>query len=70
MELSRRGVIAALVAAPLALSSVPALAVGNGPEYGGKGNITTAHLATYEDLAAFHRLYAEAAERLKGDGQA
>lgn len=53
MELTRRSVIAALVAAPLALSSVPALAVGNGPEYGGKGNITTAHLATYEDLAAF-----------------
>ncbi|WP_289017916.1 M14 family zinc carboxypeptidase [uncultured Ornithinimicrobium sp.] len=53
MELSRRGVIAALVAAPLALSSVPALAVGNGPEWDGKGNITTAHLSTYEDLASF-----------------
>lgn len=53
MELTRRGLVAALVAAPLALSSVPALAVGNGPEYGGNGNITTAHLSTYEDLAAF-----------------
>jgi murein tripeptide amidase MpaA len=61
MELSRRGVIAALVAAPLALSSVPALAVGNGPEYGGKGNITTAHLSTYEDLADF--LHKQAAKQ-------
>jgi murein tripeptide amidase MpaA len=61
MHLSRRSVIAALVAAPLALSTVPALAVGNGPEYAGKGNITTAHLSTYEDLSAF--LHKEAAKQ-------
>lgn len=49
----RRPLIAALLAAPLALSPVAAVSVGNGPEYDGKGNITTAHLSTYEDLATF-----------------
>ncbi|WP_122261350.1 M14 family zinc carboxypeptidase [Ornithinimicrobium cerasi] len=53
MELSRRSLVAALVAAPIALGSLPALAVGNGPEWGGNGNITTAHLSTYDDLADF-----------------
>lgn len=53
MDLSRRSLIAALAAVPLALSPVAASSVGNGPEYGGKGNITTAHLSTYEDLVRF-----------------
>jgi murein tripeptide amidase MpaA len=53
MNLSRRSLVAVLAAAPLALTPVAGTAVGNGPEWDGKGNITTAHLSTYEDLASF-----------------
>ncbi|MCE0486936.1 M14 family zinc carboxypeptidase [Ornithinimicrobium sediminis] len=53
MNLSRRSLVAVLAAAPIALTPVAGTAVGNGPEWDGKGNITTAHLSTYEDLASF-----------------
>lgn len=53
MERTRRTLIAALATLPVALAPIAASAVGNGPEWDGKGNITTAHLSTYEDLASF-----------------
>jgi len=40
-------------ALPLLTLPAAAQAVGKGPEWGGNGNITTAHLSTYGDLAAF-----------------
>ena len=43
------------------LAPVAAGAAGNGPEWGGNGNITTAHLSTYDDVAAF--LQKEAAKQ-------
>ena len=49
----RNGAIAALVSAPLIFAPTAALAVGNGPVWDGKGNITTAHLSTYDELVAF-----------------
>lgn len=50
---TRRRVLGALTALPIVLAPAAAGAVGNGPEWGGNGNITTAHLSTYDDLAAF-----------------
>lgn len=61
MQLSRRSVLAAVAALPIALAPVAATGVGNGPEWGGNGNITTAHLSTYEDLAGF--LHKQAAKQ-------
>lgn len=52
-HLTRRSILGALAAAPLVLAPAAANAVGNGPEWDGNGNITTAHLSTYEDVASF-----------------
>jgi murein tripeptide amidase MpaA len=49
-----RAAVAALASLPLVLApAVGGSAVGNGPEWGGNGQITTAHLSTYDDLADF-----------------
>ncbi|WP_341854188.1 M14 family zinc carboxypeptidase [Brachybacterium sp. GPGPB12] len=42
-----------MTALPLLTLPAAAHAVGKGPEWGGNGNITTAHLSTYDDVAAF-----------------
>lgn len=52
-HISRRRVLGAMSALPLLTLPAAAQAVGKGPEWGGNGNITTAHLSTYGDLAAF-----------------
>jgi murein tripeptide amidase MpaA len=62
---TRRALVAALVSLPLALGTLPALGVGNGPEWGGNGNITTAHLSTYDDLADFLRTQDERQEAME-----
>ncbi|MFC7455860.1 M14 family zinc carboxypeptidase [Brachybacterium sp. GCM10030267] len=60
-HITRRIALGALTALPLISVPVAAHAVGNGPEWGGNGNITTAHLSTYEDVASF--LEAQAAKQ-------
>ncbi|AXK46749.1 M14 family zinc carboxypeptidase [Brachybacterium saurashtrense] len=52
-EFTRRTALGALSALPLLSVPVAAGAVGNGPSWNGNGNITTAHLSTYDDVAAF-----------------
>ncbi|MFD4007615.1 M14 family zinc carboxypeptidase [Brachybacterium paraconglomeratum] len=52
-QFTRRTTLGALTALPLLSVPVAAGAVGKGPEWGGNGNITTAHLSTYDDVAAF-----------------
>ena len=42
-----------MTALPLFALPAAANAVGKGPEWGGNGNITTAHLSTYDDMAEF-----------------
>ncbi|WP_226832285.1 M14 family zinc carboxypeptidase [Brachybacterium sp. FME24] len=52
-HITRRRVLGAMTALPIVLAPAAAGAVGNGPEWGGNGNITTAHLSTYDDVASF-----------------